>query len=216
MSTGEGRFRGELRAPRRTERHDALETLTQSVRRLLEASVATGLDVDDLVAVAAEIDAISAKVEAVRDDDPWLARAAGSVLADASQFMGINPAMGVRNPAAPEVHVQVAEDASVSGTVRFRLSHVGPPYRAHGGVVASVFDQVLGLAAIAGGSPGYTASMTVKYRKATPLDTDVRVEARFVESEGRRGRTVAYMYDEDGNVTAEAEGLFVTARGETT
>ena len=35
----------------------------------------------------------------------------------------------------------------------------------------------LGVATIAGGSPGMTGRMTVKYRQATPLDEDLRVEA---------------------------------------
>lgn len=196
-----------------SDRHDALETLTASVRRLVEATVATGVDGDDLLAVATEVDALAARLETTRDEDPWSARSYGPGLPDPSRLMGINPAMGACNPAAPELRMHINEDRSISGTMRFRLSHVGPPYRAHGGSVALVLDQVLGFAVIAGGAPGMTVSMTVRYLAATPLDTELAVEARMVDIDGRRGRVTARLVDEDGKVTAEAEGLFVGPKG---
>src|SRR5438445_4528530 len=213
MSTGDRTYEERWRAPIPTDRHEGLETLTASVRRLVEATVATGVDGDELVALAAEVDAVAAQLETSRDDDPWKARSYGPGLPDPSRLMGINPAMGACNPAAPDLRMRINEDLSITGTVRFRLSHVGPPYRAHGGTVALVLDQVLGFAVIAARVPGMTASMTVKYRAATPLDTELRVEARVVHAEGRRSRVTAQMFDEDGNVTAEAEGLFVMPKG---
>jgi len=213
MPTGEPTYEERWRAPIPTDRHDALETLTASVRRLIEATVATGVDGDELLTLAAEVDDVAGRLELLQDDDPWVARSYGPGLPDPARLMGINPAMGACNPAAPELRMRINEDLSISGTVRFRLSHVGPPYRAHGGSVALVLDQVLGFAVIAGQVPGMTASMTVKYRAATPLDTELRVEAGVVEAEGRRSRVVAQMFDGDGNVTAEAEGLFVMPKG---
>lgn len=214
--SGEGgagdRREPKIRPPDRTDRHDALETLTASVRRLVEASVATGLDTDDLRAVAADVDLVVDRLAAAVDDDPWAARSYGPGLADATLLMGINPAIGACNPIAPVVRVEIAEDASVSGTVRFTLPHVGPPYRAHGGVIASLLDQVLGIATIAAGSAGMTRSLTVTYRRATPLDADLAVEARFEGVDGRTSRASGLIRDEDGRVTAEAEATFVQPR----
>ena len=200
--------------PARTERHDALEELTASVRRLVDATVGTGLAADDLRSLAADVDALSDRLESTLDDDPWTARSYGPGVVDAGGLMGINPAIGRCNPTAPVSTVRIGEDASVGGTVHFGLAHVGPPYRAHGGVIASFFDQVLGIAVIAAGSPGMTASMTVRYRRATPLREDLRYEASFTGGEGRASHAKGAIYDGDGRVTAEAEAMFVQPRGE--
>lgn len=191
----------------RTERHDALEALTTSVRRLVEHSVRTGHDAERLRAIAAEVDAVADQLAEVADDDPWSARCYGSILVDPTAFMGINPGMGRMNPVAPIVRTEVRE-GEVDGTVRFDLQHVGPPYRAHGGVVAAVFDQVLGTAAIAGRKAGMTESMTVRYTRATPLEEDVRFVARFTGAADGISHTTGEMYDSEGRVTAEAEATF--------
>ena len=53
-----------------------------------------------------------------------------------------------------------------------------------------------------------TGTLTVRYRKPTPLRTDLRLEARFLERDGRKIRTWAGMYHGDV-LTAEADGLFI-------
>jgi acyl-coenzyme A thioesterase PaaI-like protein len=198
----------------RDDRHDALETLTTSVRRLIEATVSTGHQPDELRAVAAKVDDLVDRLGELRDEDPWPARSWGSGITDPAALMGINPAIGRANPIAPVLDLKIGEDASVAGTVRFDMQHVGPPYRAHGGIIALLFDQVLGIATIAAGSPGMTGSMTVKYRRATPLHTDLRIEARYVGGEGRTSHATGEIYDNEGRVTAEAEAMFVQPRGE--
>lgn len=197
--------------PTRTDRHEALEELSDSVRRLVEATVGTGHDAAELRQVAAEVDALAGRLGEELDEDPWSARASGVGIADAPHLMGINPAIGTCNPVAPVVSMD-AGDSGVSGKVRFGLAHVGPPYRAHGGIVALLFDQVLGAAVFAGGSPGFTRSMTVTYRRATPIREDLTFEGRFTGVEGRSSRATAVLRDADGNVTAEAEGVFMQPR----
>lgn len=196
----------------RGDRHDALETLTAAVRRLVEATVATGHGPDRLRALAADVDDLAVQLEETLDDDPWPARSYGAGVTEAPSLMGINPAIGTCNPVAPVVQLKIGEDRSVRGTVHFGLAHVGPPYRAHGGVVASVFDQVLGVATIAAGSPGMTGSMTVKYRRATPLHEDLRIEAACTGGEGRTSHARGFIYDAEGRVTAEAEAMFIQPR----
>jgi len=201
------------RSPARDDRHVALEELTTSVRQLVQATVGTGLPPTELRAVAAEVDALTARLEEQLDDDPWAARSSGPGIVDSGSLMGINPAIGRSNPVAPVVDLLVGEDRSISGTVRFDLQHVGPPYRAHGGAVAAFLDQLLGIASMASGSRGFTGSMTVKYRQATPLRRDLRVAARVVGGEGRISHATGEIYDDEGRVTAEAEAMFVQPRG---
>jgi hypothetical protein len=44
----------------------------------------------------------------------------------------------------------------------------------HGGVSAMILDQMLGEAAGAGGKPGMTGTLTLRYRQATPLGGPAR------------------------------------------
>jgi acyl-coenzyme A thioesterase PaaI-like protein len=198
--------------PPRSPRHDALEALTRAVRELNEATVSTGLDGVELGALVAEVDELSARLTATLDDDPWRARSYGPGIAESGRVMGINPAIGYCNPTAPVVRLGSPEGGSVSGTVIFGLAHVGPPYRAHGGVIASVFDQVLGVANIGAGAAGMTKSMTVTYRRATPIRVELRIEGAFAGREGRTSHATGVIYDEEGRPTAEAEATFVQPR----
>ena len=79
----------------------------------------------------------------------------------------------------------------------------------HGGFVAATFDEVLGFVQSLGGNPGMTGTLTVKYRRPTPLHTELIIEAELVRIDGRKifteGRILA-----NGVVTAEAEGLFIS------
>jgi len=94
------------------------------------------------------------------------------------------------------------------GTAYFDYQYEGPPTCVHGGVLAMVFDEMLGAANIMAGSPGMTGTLTIRYRRPTPLRTPLRLEARFVERDGRKIHTWGAMYHGDV-LTAEAEGIFI-------
>ena len=53
-----------------------------------------------------------------------------------------------------------------------------------------------------------TGTLTVRYRKPTPLRTDLRLEARCQRREGRKIFSWAGIYHGD-TLTAEADGLFI-------
>jgi hypothetical protein len=58
------------------------------------------------------------------------------------------------------------------------------------------------------GNPAMTGTLTVRYRKPTPLHTDLRIVARCTGRDGRKIYTWAGMYHGDV-MTAEAEGIFI-------
>jgi hypothetical protein len=53
-----------------------------------------------------------------------------------------------------------------------------------------------------------TGTLTIRYRKPTPLRTDLRVEARCLGRDGRKVRTWGGIFHRDV-LTAEAEGVFI-------
>lgn len=122
-------------------------------------------------------------------------------------YFPTSPVIGLANPIAPPVEVELA-DGGLSGRVFFDYQYEGPPGCVHGGVIALVFDEMLGAANIAANSPGMTGTLTIRYRKPTPILTHLRVVARFEGRDGRKIRTWAGMYDGD-ELTAEADAIFI-------
>jgi hypothetical protein len=70
-----------------------------------------------------------------------------------------------------------------------------------------MFDELLGAANFAAGHPGMTGTLTVRFRKPTPLQTLLRLEARCTGSRGRKITAWGGMYLGDV-LTAEAQGVF--------
>jgi acyl-coenzyme A thioesterase PaaI-like protein len=126
---------------------------------------------------------------------------------DAQDFFPTSPVIGFANPVAPPVVVEAVDDGLV-GSAWFDYQYEGPPTCVHGGVIAMVFDEMLGAANILAGNPGMTGTLTIRYRKPTPLRTPLRLEARFVGRDGRKIRTTGAIYHGDV-LTAEAEGVFI-------
>lgn len=83
----------------------------------------------------------------------------------------------------------------------------------HGGMIASVLDEVTWMAAIPSmpGKAGYTANLNVNYRKRVSAETFVMVKGEFKQVEGRKGWSKATIYDvEDESVLADGTALFVS------
>jgi acyl-coenzyme A thioesterase PaaI-like protein len=86
----------------------------------------------------------------------------------------------------------------------------GAPNRAHGGVVAAVFDDLMGFVLTIHESPAYTAELKVRYKRPTPVGEEIEFRARLVDRNGRRLHIEAEATDAAGTKIATAEGLFIT------
>lgn len=62
----------------------------------------------------------------------------------------------------------------------------GPPDNAHGGSIAAVLDEVLGLSAWAAGYPIVVGNLSVNFRNLLPLQKVVTVESKIISAEGRK------------------------------
>jgi acyl-coenzyme A thioesterase PaaI-like protein len=125
-----------------------------------------------------------------------------------------NPVSGALNPISAPLTLEAVEGAEsghleVRGQVTFGAYFEGPPGLVHGGHVAAVLDESLGIANYVADMGALTGTLTVRYRKPTPLRSALRVEARFLRSEGRKIYTWAGLFQED-ELLAEAEGLFIS------
>ena len=88
----------------------------------------------------------------------------------------------------------------------------GPPGHAHGGSVAAVLDEVLGLAASAAGYPIVVGNLNVNFRNLLPLEQVVTVESRVVSAEGRKILVHGRIFSGE-TVHAEGECLCITIPG---
>jgi acyl-coenzyme A thioesterase PaaI-like protein len=118
-----------------------------------------------------------------------------------------SPLSGVMNPMAPPMTSEYHDD-SVLSTVTFNEAYQGPPACVHGGFVAALLDEALGRARHLTDRNCVTGSLSVNYRKPTPVNVELKIPARIVEMHPRkmlvRGEII-----HDGEVTAEAEAVFV-------
>ncbi|WP_194861354.1 PaaI family thioesterase [Dietzia sp. SYD-A1] len=128
------------------------------------------------------------------------------------EHLASNPAIGSRNPVSPPLEPMVLPDATVRADLRLGIEYQGPPGCVHGGIVALIFDEMLGLANAAAKSVGMTADLRVIYTSPTPLDAPLRFEARQERVEGRKIWSSATLYTGE-TLCARAEALFIEPRG---
>lgn len=127
---------------------------------------------------------------------------------DVAGFFDMSPLVGLSNPMSPPIRLLV-EGEEIRGSVTFGAAYEGPPGHVHGGFVAAAFDEVLGFTQSLTGNPGMTGTLTIRYRRPTPLHVALRFEARVVRVEGRKIFTEGRVYAGE-TMTAEAEGLFIS------
>jgi len=185
------------------------------MRAITSMTVAAELDEDVLEEAVAAVESVASKMQAASGPGKR-GRQVPDTARPAQEFFPTSPIIGMESPISPPVRVEVirGDDGrfrEIRGEVNFDFQYEGPPTCVHGGVIAETFDEILGAATIAAGNPGMTGTLTIKYRKPTPLRTDLRLEARLTGRSGRKIRAWGGLYDGE-TLTAEAEGIFVEVR----
>lgn len=134
---------------------------------------------------------------------------------DYLELFRLNPVIGRMNPVAPRFELEVRTDGpGLNGTeviarMALGLLYEGPMGMVHGGIIASLFDQLLSIANIDNGFGAFTGTLTVRYRQPCPLDIPITFRCRTDRVEGRKVFAVGELYIEDELVAAEAEGIFI-------
>lgn len=188
-------------------RERELHRLAEGVRRLIRfvttnvaSAAATARAADDVHALA---DALEAHVPDTppgrydldgRPDHPH-------------DFFPYDPVLGRFNPLALPVEMEWHAPKAI-GRASFDTPYEGPPGCVHGAILAAVFDQALNTANLQEGCPGPTASLTLEYRRPTPLHRELVFEAWVEDRDANKvsthGRALC-----DGEVCVEARGLFI-------
>jgi hypothetical protein len=126
-----------------------------------------------------------------------------------AEFFPYSPIIGGLNPISPPVHLWF-DGTEMRGTVTLGAPYNGPPSLVHGGVIALIFDELLGALLVKHQRGGFTGTLSVRYERPTPLGKPLEMRAWLDRSEGRKSYALGELLHE-GNVTARAEGVFISS-----
>jgi uncharacterized protein (TIGR00369 family) len=82
----------------------------------------------------------------------------------------------------------------------------------HGGIVATLLDEVMTRLLWVEGQDAVTAELTVRYHRPLPTGEQVQARSRRQESRGRLVRTEAEIRDQAGALIASAEAKFMLVK----
>jgi acyl-coenzyme A thioesterase PaaI-like protein len=180
--------------------------LAAALRRITTSIVGGDLTDEQIAAVLPAAVDIATTLEQGAGPDRRL-RGQPDPAGRAQDFFPSSPVIGFANPVSPPILIE-AVDGELRGTAWLDYPYEGPPTAVHGGVIAMIFDEIMAATLIISGTPAMTGTMTVRYLRPTPLRTELRLEARYVERDGRKIRSWGGIYAGDV-LTAEAEGIFI-------
>lgn len=189
-----------------TSRDEAAAAFAAQIRELLDVAVRTEASAEELEGARQALAEVTARLSGAlrsgpRERHPEDLRTGANPL---------NAAAGAANPWALPVALQTVPDGIV-GTVTLGSAYEGPPGHVHGGAIALLFDQLLGTANVVAGTPGMTVELALRYRRPTPLWTELTFDCRHSGVEGRRIQADGVLVA-DGVETVEASGTFALPR----
>ncbi|MCV7200980.1 thioesterase [Mycolicibacterium peregrinum] len=181
-------------------------SITESVRRLVDATIRSQADLDTLLSAKAKIDAAASELSQSLIPASFGVQQA----VDGRSLAWGNAVIGLRNAVAPPLVVHHESDGRVWADVTLGAAYEGPAGHVHGGICALLLDHVLGATAHKPGQPAVTGTLTLRYEAGTRLGP-VRAEAHIDRVEGVKTFAVGHLATPDG-ITVRAEGVFFHPR----
>lgn len=123
------------------------------------------------------------------------------------------PMSGLGNPWSIPLHVFRRGDKVVT-EVTLGPGFEGAPERAHGGIVAAIFDDLLGFVQLLNSRIAFTASLTVNYLAGTPVGEPLTFSAWVDRIEGKKLFLAGECHlssDVGGEPLTTCEALFIDA-----
>jgi acyl-coenzyme A thioesterase PaaI-like protein len=185
-----------------------------ALRRLGHAVVGHQVDDPLLDEVTRTIEEVTARIESgpprSRPSDDMKRRLFDSPPADGEGMDHFPDCVvsGKANPMGVAIEVHRAGDVAVA-RVALGAAFEGAPGRAHGGIVAAVFDDTMGFVLSMHRTAAFTGRLTVSYRAPTPVGETIEFRAWLREVDGRKLWIDGSAHHGD-LLVAEAEGLFIS------
>ena len=160
--------------------------------------------------------AVDAVIERVAE---WENELAGAVAPDATPRIGEDGAdsqrvylahafdIGAFNPCFPEYEFDRIDAETAAGRVTFPVVYEGPPGLVHGGFLAVFFDCVIQHQNCATELSGKTRSLNVKFRRPTPILTELRFDITRTQEDRGVTSTARLLLDDEVLCIGEATTL---------
>ncbi|MGA2511298.1 MAG: PaaI family thioesterase [Candidatus Acidiferrales bacterium] len=117
---------------------------------------------------------------------------------------------GGANTRGMQLTFEQDDDAKrIRGRFRISADYQGGVGFVHGGIVATLLDEVMAKVSRFREDHAMTAELTVEYLKPVPVDRDVTIEGWEVERNGRSLRREGEIRDASGTILARGRGRFV-------
>ncbi len=97
----------------------------------------------------------------------------------------------------------------IRGSFRLSADYQGGTGFVHGGIVATLLDEVMAKVSRFEGDHAVTGELTVEYVKPVPVDRDLLVEGWEIERNGRNLLRQGEIRDASGALLARGKGRFV-------
>jgi len=119
---------------------------------------------------------------------------------------------GVENPIGLKLRIYQTSPGIIETTYTAPEHFQGYPGILHGGIVASILDEISGRALM--GDPlsprfMYTGKLQVRYRKNVPIGKPLRIIGKAIKSKVKSAEGWAGIYDQEGHLLAEASTLLI-------
>ncbi|MFI5035358.1 MAG: PaaI family thioesterase [Acidimicrobiales bacterium] len=186
------------------------------LRALGHEFVARDLSDEALAAMGESVDELLAVVRAAPVRQRRVPRASVEAFALAvpeegrlvkHQLFADSVVSGLANPMGLGAHLWRDGSAAVM-EVTLGAAFEGAPGRSHGGVVAALVDETMGLVMGIQGVLAFTARLELTFRAPTPIGVPIVARAWLAGRDGRKLTILATVVADD-EVVAEAEALFI-------
>lgn len=182
--------------------------IASAIRRQIAASVELDASPERLALLAAEAERVAGELEQSATgkrkalvDSAWESEERGMA------YLPFSPIMGALNPASIGLDIRRETDRVVA-EVRLAEPVEGGTGLVHGGVIAGIYDELLAAANLMIKSGGPTGTLTVLYRRPTPLYAPLRFEGWVEKTDAKKVYAKGHCLLA-GDVLSEAEAIFV-------
>lgn len=103
------------------------------------------------------------------------------------------------------------DDRSIFSEVTFSLAQQGPPGYVHGGAIAALLDEAMGLAVWFADYRVVTVNLNITYRRPVPLGEKTLIVAHISGKENPQFFTKGEIFLANGTTAVTAFGTFVEA-----
>jgi len=119
---------------------------------------------------------------------------------------------GAANSCGLRLEFLVSDDGTAVCQPTISNAFEGHPGYLHGGIIATLLDEIMSKAVRAQGLSSVTRQLEIEYLRPVPSGSPLRLEGRIVRSEGRKHWTEAKLMNAEGRELAQGKGLFIEVR----